>query len=125
MQAVRSKNTKPEMAIREIIKKLGYRFKFNITDLPGKPDIVHRRRKKVIFIHGCFWHLHNCKAGRNLPNTNKEYWIPKLLRNRDRDKRNIELLKKAGWDVFVIWECQIKKDSLPIRLKSFIDMTLK
>jgi DNA mismatch endonuclease (patch repair protein) len=122
MQAVHSKDTKPEIAIRKLLSTLGYRYRLHRNDLPGTPDIVFIKRKKVIFVHGCFWHGHTCTAGQNLPKTNRNYWIPKLQRNQERDKRNMKLLKSTGWDVIVIWECQIKRQSfLSIKIKQFLD----
>lgn len=122
MQAVRSKDTKPEIAIRKLLSAMGYRYRLHRNDLPGKPDVVFIKRRKVIFVHGCFWHGHTCTAGRNLPKTNRNYWIPKLQHNQERDKWNIKLLKSAGWAVLVIWECQIKRrSSLSIKVKQFLD----
>lgn len=109
MQAVHSKDTRPEMVVRKLIYAMGYRYRIHRKDIPGNPDIVFHGRKKVIFVHGCFWHGHDCTSGRNLPVTNLDYWIPKLRRNQERDKGNISLLKKKGWGVLVIWECQVKK----------------
>ena len=122
MQAVHSKDTKPEMAIRKHLSAMGYRYRLHRNGLPGKPDVVFIKRRKAIFVHGCFWHGHTCAAGRNLPKTNRNYWIPKLQRNQERDKRNIKLLKSAGWTVLIIWECQIKRQSfLSANIKRFLD----
>lgn len=110
MSAIQSKNTKPEMIVRRLVHSLGYRFRLHKKNLPGKPDLVFGPRKKVIFVHGCFWHQHpdpDCKDSR-LPKTRLEYWIPKLERNTIRDKSNIESLRTLGWKVFVIWECETK-----------------
>jgi len=109
MRKVRSENTKPEIIARRIILDLGYRgYRVNYKKLPGRPDIVFTKRKKTIFIHGCFWHGHDCRAGRNRPNTNRDYWEPKLMKNKARDGKRAKELKSLGWDVLTIWECQLK-----------------
>ena len=109
MAKVHSKNTTPELKLRTLIWSLGFRgYRVHYKKLPGKPDIVFIGKKKVIFVHGCFWHGHDCRAGKNVPKSNLEYWIPKLERNKTRDKRNIRELKTLGWDVLVIWECELK-----------------
>lgn len=110
MTKVHSKNTSPEVKLRKLLCGLGYRgYRLYYAKLQGKPDIVFPRRKKVIFIHGCFWHGHDCKAGRNTPKTNLEYWVPKLERNKKRDQNNILEIKKEGWDVLVLWGCELTK----------------
>jgi len=107
MRKIRSKDTKPEMRIRKLLFGLGYRFRLHRKDLPGKPDIVFTGRKRVIFVHGCFWHQHqDCREGR-LPGSRQEYWIPKLKNNISRDQKHTVELQKLGWKVLVIWECQI------------------
>ena len=110
MAAIRSKDTKPEIAVRSMVHKLGYRFRLHAKDLPGHPDLVFRSRKKVIFVHGCFWHLHSsakCRDGR-LPKSNQSYWKPKLLKNVERDKRSLKELRALKWKALVIWECETK-----------------
>ncbi len=108
MAAIRSKGMKPEMAVRSLAHKLGFRFRLHRRDLPGAPDLVFPSKKKVIFVHGCFWHQHSeCREGR-MPGTRREYWVPKLQRNMERDARNAELLREAGWQVLTVWECEIK-----------------
>lgn len=108
MRKIKSKNTKIELLIRKLVYKMGYRYRLYVAELPGKPDIVFKTRKKVIFIHGCFWHQHeNCVISK-LPKSNQEYWLPKLKRNKERDLENQEKLKKLGWSFLNIWECQIK-----------------
>jgi DNA mismatch endonuclease (patch repair protein) len=90
--------------------------------LPGKPDLVFPGRKKVIFVHGCFWHGHDCPAGRKIPKTNQEYWLKKLNRNKERDKQNIAKLHELGWDVLVIWECETRDEAtLSRRISQFLD----
>ena len=107
MSRIKGKDTKPEMVIRSLVHRLGYRFRLHRKDLPGKPDLVLPRHKKVIFVHGCYWHLHNCKYGRVAPKTNAIFWKDKREGNKERDRKNIAALKKLGWGVLVIWECQI------------------
>jgi DNA mismatch endonuclease, patch repair protein len=110
MSLVRSKNTKPELAIRSRLHKLGYRFRLHRRDLPGHPDLVLPKYKHAIFVHGCFWHQHpGCKKA-TIPQDNHEFWSLKLTQNIERDRKNIRLLRKSGWKVIVVWECEIKKD---------------
>jgi DNA mismatch endonuclease (patch repair protein) len=122
MRRIRSKNTKPEVLLRSLLHKAGYRFRIHRKDLPGKPDIVFPGRRKVIFVHGCFWHQHSgCREGR-LPGTRQEYWGPKLARNIERDAVAIEQLHKLGWQVLTVWECDIKDAALARdRLCKFLD----
>ena len=105
MRAIRSKDMRPELKVRSIVHRLGYRFRLHRKDLPGKPDLVFTSRRKVIFVHGCFWHSHGCKVS-HTPKSNSGYWGPKLERNEFRDRRNIEALSAAGWNSLVIWECE-------------------
>ena len=123
MSRIRSTDTKPEILVRKLVHRLGYRFRLHCGDLPGKPDLVLRRHKKVIFVHGCFWHMHDdsdCKLSR-LPKSRLNYWKPKLIYNKNRDKRNIETLKKEGWSVLTVWECQLKDiDVLKRKLTEFL-----
>ncbi|MEZ2224545.1 very short patch repair endonuclease [Rhizobium sp. RCC_161_2] len=107
MQSVRQKDTGPEMAIRRALHRLGYRFRIHQKGLPGRPDIVFSARKKVIFVHGCFWHGHDCNKGR-LPKTRNEYWKPKIDANKARDERTINELRIAGWESLVVWQCEMK-----------------
>ena len=110
MRRIRSKNTKPEMIIRQLIHSMGYRYRLHRKDLPGKPDLVFPSRKAVIFVHGCFWHQHSdlaCKDA-HIPKSNQDYWIPKLNINITRDKTHYEALNSLGWRVLVIWECEIQ-----------------
>jgi DNA mismatch endonuclease (patch repair protein) len=124
MRSVRSKNTKPEMTIRRLLHRLGYRYRIHARDLPGTPDIAFRARKKAIFVHGCFWHMHrNCRRS-SIPASNREYWEKKLNRNRERDREHREALISAGWAVLVVWECEIKNlDLLADRLVEFLGPT--
>ncbi len=118
MSAIRSKNTKPEAVVRSLLFALGYRYRLHRKDLPGKPDIVLKKHNTIIFVHGCFWHHHkNCRRA-NWPKSNQEYWLPKIQRNIERDKIHIRKLKKEGWEVLVIWECQIKNmDKLSLKIQ--------
>jgi DNA mismatch endonuclease (patch repair protein) len=108
MGRIKAKNSGPEMRVRRLIHKLGFRYRLHSSDLPGKPDIVFRKRKLVIFVHGCFWHRHitpTCNLAR-LPKSRLEFWVPKLERNRIRDLDNQKRLEALGWKVLVIWECE-------------------
>ena len=108
MSLIKAKNSKPEVFVRSIIHRLGFRFRLHKNDLPGKPDIVLRKYRIVIFIHGCFWHQHkNCKRA-NIPKSNQNYWKPKLARNVERDRMNERKLIKDDWKVIVVWECETK-----------------
>jgi DNA mismatch endonuclease, patch repair protein len=106
MKKIGSKNTKAEVLVRRSLFRLGYRFRLHRKDLPGKPDIVFPGRRKVIFVHGCFWHQHQtCREGR-VPGSRQEYWVPKLTRNIIRDSEHAHELQELGWGVLVIWECE-------------------
>ena len=105
MARIRSKDTKPEMLIRRMLHRLGYRYALHRRDLPGAPDLVFPTRRKIIFVHGCFWHQHEgCIDGR-VPKSREDYWKPKLLRNVVRDRRNTCKLRRRGWKVMKVWEC--------------------
>lgn len=122
MALVRSKDTQPELIVRKIARSCGYRFRLNVPDLPGKPDLVFPKRNKAIFVHGCFWHGHNCRRGRNRPQSNTGYWRSKLLRNKGRDQENRRLLRQMGWKLLVVWECQLGNlERLRSRIKKFIE----
>ena len=108
MAAIKSKNTKPEIAVRKLLHSLGYRFRLHRKDLPGSPDIVLPKYKTVIFVHGCFWHRHkNCKYATS-PKTREEFWENKFKQNVERDKNNFKELKNLNWKVLVLWECEVK-----------------
>jgi DNA mismatch endonuclease, patch repair protein len=124
MAAIKSVNMKPEMIVRSIAHRLGYRYRLHARDLPGKPDLVFRLRKKAIFVHGCFWHQHKspkCLDGR-APKSNLGYWIPKLTRNVERDERSLKTLKSLGWKTLVLWECEVLRAPKQIeqKLKLFL-----
>ena len=107
MKKIRGKDTTPELIVRKLVYSLGYRYRLHGRKLPGKPDLVFSGRKKVIFVHGCFWHYHNCKKGKP-PKSNVDYWLPKLKENSRRDTRNQKLITASGWEFLVIWQCQIR-----------------
>lgn len=112
MAAIKSKDTTPELAVRRIVSALGYRYRLHRRDLPGKPDLVFGPRRKVIFVHGCFWHMHpkaSCLDAR-APKSNTGYWTPKLLRNAARDAEHIANLKSLGWRALIIWECETRDE---------------
>ena len=108
MSRVRGRDTKPEMAVRRLLHAAGLRYRLQGKGLPGKPDLVFTSRGAVVFIHGCFWHMHKCQLGKPVPATNKEFWAEKRRGNAERDTRNLAALKKAGWRVFEIWECETR-----------------
>ena len=124
MQAIRSKNTKPELIVRRLLYKMGYRYRLHKRGLPGSPDIVFGPRKKAIFVHGCFWHSHDsqtCPHGKK-PRKNTHYWLPKLARTVERDRSNLSDLQKLGWEVLTVWECELNNtDVLRTRLLDFLE----
>lgn len=121
MRRVKAKNTKSEMTVRKLVHRLGYRFRLHRRDLPGNPDIVFPGRKAAIFVHGCFWHQHDCPRGSRRPSSNKDYWLPKLARNVERDGKVQNLMADAGWRVLIIWECELRDlDALAHRLTEFL-----
>lgn len=120
MRSVKSKDTKPEMAVRRFVHGLGYRFRLHRKSLPGNPDLVFPRLRKVVFVNGCFWHGHDCARGARIPKNNRDYWIAKIARNRERDKLNRKLLFAEGWGVFIAWECQINSVRAEEKLKAFL-----
>jgi len=123
MSRVRSRNTTPELAVRRLAHALGYRFRLHKKALPGTPDLVFAGRKKVIFVHGCFWHRHQGCSKASTPKTRKEFWQSKFNANMQRDARNVAALKQLGWDVLVVWECETLSRSLKKRLSRFLVKT--
>ncbi|RQH09540.1 DNA mismatch endonuclease Vsr [Bradyrhizobium sp. RP6] len=107
MARIKKVNTKPELLVRKILFAHGFRYRLHRRDLPGNPDIVFSRQKKAVLVHGCFWHRHDCPAGRKLPISKPEYWGPKLRRNRERDARNSAQLERLGWRSLTLWECEL------------------
>ena len=122
MAAIKGKNTKPEMIVRQLVHGLGYRYRLHRKDLPGKPDLVFPSRRKIIEVYGCYWHMHDCPYGKVVPKTNAEFWQNKRLSNVVRDTKNSEELAKQGWRVLVLWECEVKdKEKLQERITQFLD----
>lgn len=120
MTRVKSKNTGPEMRVRKLLHGLGYRYRIHGKDLPGSPDIVFPGKKKMIFVHGCFWHGHDCRWGK-LPKSNIEYWMSKIRDNRCRDSKNEDALRLLGWKCLVVWQCELKTpEELKIKLVRFL-----
>lgn len=120
MSSIRGSNTKPELVVRRLLHSLGYRYRIHLRGPGGRPDIAFPRRKKAIFVHGCFWHGHECRAGR-VPATRSDYWHEKLQANKDRDARYLRALSDAGWDSLVVWECEVKNtDALETKLRGFL-----
>ena len=121
MSRIRGKDTKPEIAVRKIIHNLGYRYRLHKKNLPGCPDIVLSSHQKIIFVNGCWWHRHNCRLGRRTPKSRLEYWLPKLRKNKERHKTNLQKLRRDGWKVLTVWECQTKNLSkLTNKLETFL-----
>jgi DNA mismatch endonuclease (patch repair protein) len=120
MRAVKSRDTSPERLVRKLLSASGYRYRLHSKHLPGRPDIVFAGRKKAIFIHGCFWHGHTCKRGARMPKTNAAYWRTKIERNQLRDKYHIRALRKAGWRIKIVWECELKRKTLLNSLQKFL-----
>lgn len=123
MRRIKSTGMKPELLVRSLVHRMGYRFRLHRRDLPGKPDLVFAPRRKVIFVHGCFWHGHDdpaCRDGRT-PRSNESYWLPKLARNKERDAASVAALEASGWGVLVIWECETRDaEGLKKRLQDFL-----
>lgn len=125
MQSVKTRDTGPELIVRRTLFALGFRYRLHRKDLPGRPDIVLPSRKKAIFVHGCFWHGHGCRKGR-AAKSRTDYWGPKLAANRARDARTLRQLRALGWDVAVVWQCDLSNiDALRSRLEKFVERRLK
>ena len=121
MSRIRGRDTKPEMTVRRLLHGMGYRYRLHRKDLPGKPDIVFGPRRKVIFVHGCFWHGHSCKRGRRVPKSNVEYWQTKIARNVERHANQLDELIAAGWTGLTLWECELANmDAVAQRLSAFL-----
>jgi DNA mismatch endonuclease (patch repair protein) len=122
MARVRAKNTRPELGVRKLVFALGYRYRLHDRKLPGCPDLVFGPRRKVIFVHGCFWHRHARCALARLPKSRLDFWLPKLEGNRTRDLRNRRALARRGWKVLTIWECQLRDaERLNNKIRRFLD----
>jgi DNA mismatch endonuclease (patch repair protein) len=125
MSRIRSKDTQPELLVRRYLHAAGYRYRLHVSSLPGKPDIVFPRRKVCVFVHGCFWHLHSgCRDG-TIPKSRTDYWRKKLYKNKDRDARHMRDLRKKGWKVFRIWECELERKPKKVidRIADFLKTT--
>ena len=121
MSQIRNKDTRPEILVRSFVHRMGYRYALHRRDLPGNPDLVLVRHSKIILVHGCFWHMHNCRYGKVKPKTRAKFWKSKREGNVARDKRNLRKLRKEGWKVLVIWECQTRNSNRLIeRLNKFL-----
>jgi DNA mismatch endonuclease (patch repair protein) len=122
MSRVRACDSVPELAVRRLVHALGYRFRKHRSDLPGCPDLVFPGRRKVVFVHGCFWHRHNCKNGQRVPKSREEFWLKKLERNKHRDAETVSQLTVQGWAVLVLWECELgDRAKLAHQIKKFLD----
>lgn len=120
MSRIRSTNTKPEIAVRSLVHRLGYRFRLHRRELPGRPDIVLPRHRKIILVHGCFWHGHDCKLA-SKPKSNGEYWSAKIVSNKTRDAKNLAALSAENWRVLEIWECEVRRnEGLEDKVKNFL-----
>src|SRR5690349_12205489 len=109
MRAIRGRDTTPELIVRRTAHRMGYRFRLHRSDLPGKPDLAFPRRRSVVFVHGCFWHGHDCRKGRSTPKTNEAFWTAKLARNVARDAEQRAQLQSLGWRTLILWECEVRK----------------
>jgi DNA mismatch endonuclease (patch repair protein) len=122
MSRVRARDTKPEMAVRKLVFSLGYRYRLHDRKLPGTPDLVFASRRKAIFVHGCFWHRHTGCPNTRWPKSKLRFWVPKLTENRARDIKKLRKLRRQGWNVLVIWECEVKRaDGLSSRITGFLE----
>ena len=121
MASIRSTNTKPEILVRKYLWRQGFRYRLNNPRLPGHPDIVLRKYRTCVFVNGCFWHGHDCKKGSRRPKSNQDYWLTKISKNQKRDAVNQAALLNLGWDVLILWECELRnQDQLAQRLKNFL-----
>lgn len=121
MRAVKSRDTGPEIIVRRLARGIAPGYRLSRKDIPGKPDLAWIGRKKAVFVHGCFWHGHDCPRGARVPKTNQDYWLSKIARNRDRDRANLERLDALGWSVLLIWECELRDaPQVAARLAAFL-----
>ncbi|MBZ5678255.1 MAG: very short patch repair endonuclease [Acidobacteriia bacterium] len=124
MSAIRGKDTAPELSVRRALYALGHRYRLHVPYLPGRPDIVFPAKKRIILVNGCFWHRHNCKAGRSMPSVRRTFWMEKLQNNVRRDRLTIQRLRRLGWRVLVVWQCQLlpkKIEGSMARMVTFLD----
>lgn len=121
MSRIKGKDTKPELVLKRLLRALGFRFKTHVTTLPGKPDIVFASHRLAIFVHGCYWHSHNCRRGRSTPKSNATFWKRKRGETKLRDRSNIRKLRRNGWKALVLWECQLDgKEYVLKKLHNFL-----
>lgn len=121
MRAVKGRDTGPERLVRRVAHGMGYRFRLHRADLPGKPDLVFPSRRAIIFVNGCFWHGHGCKRGARMPKANAGYWSAKVARNMERDAANLTQLRRAGWRILTVWECELDdRAALQAKLRRFL-----
>lgn len=121
MARIHSQDTRPELLVRSVVHRMGFRFRLGGAGLPGRPDLVFPRLKKAVFVHGCFWHCHRCRRA-SIPTSNTEFWKKKLLGNARRDQQNYLKLKALGWSYLVIWQCELRKeDKLLLKLKNYLE----
>lgn len=121
MASIKCHGTSPEVYVGKILHRMGFRFRKNVTSLPGHPDFVIKSVQSIVFVHGCFWHMHRCKRGQSKPRTNAAFWQAKRTGNHDRDRRTLRKLRAKGWKVLVIWECQLRcPDRLSQTLTRFL-----
>ena len=121
MARIRSRDTAPERRVRSLLHRLGYRFRLHARDLPGRPDIVLRPRRAAVFVHGCFWHGHDCPRGARMPKANAAYWSAKIARNRARDAEALAALDALGFRALTLWECELRDEpALALRLRAFL-----
>lgn len=119
MSRIRDRNTKPEMFVRSLLFRLGYRFRVHVKGLPGKPDIVFTKKRKIVFVHGCFWHQHECLTTKAVA-SNHGYWSAKFKANKDRDAKTVQRLHELGWKTLTVWECSLKQGDIETSLKAFL-----
>lgn len=110
MAAIRGRNTKPELTLRRLLFRMGYRYRLHVRGLPGRPDLAFLTRRKIVFVHGCFWHRHQGCANAVLPGSRADWWAAKLAGNVERDVRNLAVIRSAGWQALVVWECEVRRD---------------
>jgi DNA mismatch endonuclease (patch repair protein) len=122
MRAVKSSDTAPERLVRSLTHRMGYRFRLHRKDLPGKPDLAFPRLHKAIFVHGCFWHGHDCARGARVPKNNRDYWTKKIERNQERDRAARAALEHSGWTSFIVWECELGNErALKAQVRKFLN----
>ena len=121
MSKIRAKNTSPEIAVRRLVHGMGFRYRLHVAALPGKPDLVFPRLRKIIQVHGCFWHRHKGCIDSHIPKSRIEYWKPKLARNQKRDQANEKALRRQGWEVLIIWQCEVSAvTAISDRIQEFL-----